>query len=173
MISGFSSGLSRARESSRRNQICHTNFQQYSGVEIRWTSRFCGRNLKLVKLSTKRLLIVTITVVITAIAIWIYSHSLLRSEVSIRASLLKQTPLGTSSAEVRAFVDKQGWLVRNYVGSTGFVKQELGTPNEVIGVTSIEGNLGDFLTMNVTVFWGFDSSNRLVDIWVWRTWDMP
>jgi hypothetical protein len=125
-------------------------------------------------MSTKRSLIIAVSgVVIVAIGVWLFSHSLLRSEASIRTSLLKQTPLGTSSTDVRAFVSKQDWLVRNYIGSTGFDKQESGKPNEVVGVTSIEGNLGDFLNMNATAFWGFDSSNRLIDIWVWKTYDAP
>ena len=125
-------------------------------------------------MSTKRSLIISVSgIVIVAVGVWIFSHSLFRSEASIRASLLRQTPLGSSSSDVRAFVDKQGWLVRNYVGSTSFLKQESGRPSEVVGVTSIEGNLGDFLNRNVTAYWGFDSSNRLMDIWVWKTYDAP
>lgn len=125
-------------------------------------------------MSTKRLLIIVITgVVIVAIVIWMTSYSLFRSEASIRTSLLKQTPLGTSSTNVRAFVEKQGWLVRNYVGNTGFLKQESSKPNEEVGVSSIRGNLGDYGPMNITAFWGFDNSNRLIDVWVWRTYDAP
>jgi hypothetical protein len=125
-------------------------------------------------MSTKRSLIISVSgIVIVAVGIWMFSHSLFRSEASIRASLLRQTPLGSSSSDVRAFVDQQGWLVRNYAGSTGFLKQESGRPSEVVGVTSIEGNLGDFLNRNVTAYWGFDSSNRLMDIWVWKTYAAP
>jgi hypothetical protein len=110
-------------------------------------------------------------VVIIAIGVWFFSHSLLWSAANIRALLLRQTPLGTRSTDVRAFADKHGWLVRNYVWSTGFLKLESSKPNQVIGVTSIEGNLGDFLNMNVTAYWKFDSSNRLIDIWVRKTYD--
>ena len=121
----------------------------------------------------RKLIIMAFGLVIVAIGAWFYSHSLFRSEASIRASLLKQMPLGSNSVDVREFVDKHGWLVRNYVGNTGFLKQETSAPSEVVGVTSIEGNLGDYWLMNVTAFWGFDSSNRLVDVWVWKTYDAP
>jgi hypothetical protein len=125
-------------------------------------------------MSTKRSLIIVISgVVIVAIAIWMTSYSLFRSEASIRASLIKQTPLGTSSTDVRAFVEKHGWLVKNYVGNSGFLKQDSGRPSEVVGVSSIKGNLGDYWLMNITAFWGFDNSNRLIDVWVWRTYDAP
>jgi hypothetical protein len=124
-------------------------------------------------LKKRKLTIAVLTLAIIAISTWLYSHSLLRSEASIRASLLKQMPLGSSSVDVREFVDKHGWRVSNYVGNTGFVKQEAGASSKVIGVTSIRGNLGDYWLMNVTAFWGFDSSNRLVDVWVWKTYDAP
>jgi hypothetical protein len=121
----------------------------------------------------RKLIIIAFGLVIVVIGAWFYSHSLFRSETSIRASLLKQMPLGSNSVDVREFVDKHGWLVRNYVGNTGFLKLEAGAPSEVVGVTSIKGNLGDYWFMNVTAFWGFDSSNRLVNVWVWKTYDAP
>jgi hypothetical protein len=119
------------------------------------------------------LIVLIAGVVIIAISALMSPHYLFRSEAGIRASLLKQTPLGTSSTDVRAFVDKQGWLVRNYVGNTGFLRQKSDGPNDVVGVSSICGNLGDFWNMNNTAFWGFDSRNQLIDIWVWRTFDAP
>jgi hypothetical protein len=123
-------------------------------------------------MSKNRTLIVAVSgVVIIAMGVWFFSHSLLWSAANIRTLLLQQTPLGTSSTDVRAFADKHGWLVRNYVWSTGFLKLESGKPDQVIGVTSIEGNLGDFLDMNVTAYWEFDGRNRLIDIRVWKTYD--
>ena len=95
------------------------------------------------------------------------------SEARIRASLLSQTPIGTSSTVVHAFVERQGWLARNYVGNTGFLRQESGKPSDVVGVSSIKGNIGDYGPMNITAFWGFDSKSQLIDIWVWRTIDAP
>jgi len=124
-------------------------------------------------LKKRKLIIAVLGLVIIAVAAWFYSHSLFRSETSIRASLLKQMSLGSRLMDVREFVEKRGWLVRNYTGNTGFLKQVAGSPSQVIGVTSIEGNLGDYWLMNVTAFWGFDSSNRLVDVWVWKTYDAP
>ena len=120
-------------------------------------------------------LIVLISIAaIVALNVFIYSPYLFRSEAGIRESLLSQTPIGTNSTEVRAYVDGHGWLVRNYVGHTGFLKQEFGKKkDEVVGVTSIQGNIGDYGPMNITAFWGFDSKNQLIDIWVWRTFDAP
>jgi hypothetical protein len=70
---------------------------------------------------------------------------------------------------VRALVTQKGWLVVKYAGSTGYV----GDGGNVVGVTSVEGNLGDLGPMNVSAFWGFDSEDRLVDVRVWRTFDLP
>jgi hypothetical protein len=126
-------------------------------------------------MSRKRLFIVEASVVaLIVIAGWIASQPLLRSENSIRAALLKKTPLGSSVTEVRMFVDRRGWLDRKYIGSGGFLKQAPGKPAEVVGATSMCGDLGHYwlpFRTDVTAFWGFDTSNRLVDIWVWKTTD--
>jgi hypothetical protein len=114
--------------------------------------------------------------VIIGIAFLISSCSLLRSETSIRASLLKQTPIGSSLSDVRAFVAKRGWLDRSYVGTNGFLKQEVGSPIQVVGVSSICGQLGHYwlpFRTDVTAFWGFDANGRLIDVWVWKTTDAP
>src|SRR5688572_25621628 len=103
-----------------------------------------------------------------------YSRSILRSENSIRATLLKHTPLGTKSEEVRAYVEKRGWLDRRYTGEGGYLKQEPGVPPMVVGVSSIKGKLGHYylpLRADVTAFWGFDAEGRLIDVWVWKTVD--
>src|SRR5437588_3039789 len=91
----------------------------------------------------KRLLLLTVaSALVLAIIALAHSNILLRSETDIRASLLRQTPLGTSSADVRAFLEKKGWLDTNYVGSHGFLKQEPGKPIEIVGITSLQGYLG-------------------------------
>jgi hypothetical protein len=97
-----------------------------------------------------------------------------RSEASIRASLLRQTPLGSSSSEVRALLEQRGWLNRNYHGTTGYYYQPSTEPARTVGVTSLSANLGDYgfpFRTNVSAFWGFDRDDRLIDIWVWKTTD--
>lgn len=86
----------------------------------------------------------------------------------IREALLSQTPIGTSSTDVRTLLERRGWLVESYVGSTGFLKLDSGMQNEPVGVSSLRGNLGDYGPVSISVFWGFDSNNRLIDIGVSR-----
>jgi hypothetical protein len=123
------------------------------------------------------LAIVTSGIVIIAIGFFVSSCSSLRSESSIRASLLKETPLGSSSSDVRAFVANQGWLDRSYAGTNfGFYKQESGEPAHEVGVSSICGQLGHYwlpFRTDVTAFWGFDTNGHLIDVWVWKTTDAP
>jgi hypothetical protein len=90
---------------------------------------------------------------------------------NIREALLLQTPIGTDSDEVRRLIEKRGWLVQSYVGSTGFVRLDTGIHNDVVGVSSLKGNLGDYGPMSISVFWAFDSQNQLIDIGVWRIFD--
>lgn len=110
-----------------------------------------------------------VAVALCAAAWWFWPNSLLRPTVAIRQSLLWSAPLGSRSSEVRVLATRNGWLVRNYEGTTGYVSEG----GNVVGLTSIQGNLGDLGPMNVTAFWGFDSQDRLVDVRVWRTFDLP
>jgi hypothetical protein len=130
-------------------------------------------------MSTKRSLIIALSgvVIVAIIGVWVFSLSLLRSEASIRASLLKQTPLGTSSVEVRAFIDKQKWVVDKkqeldywiYLSSNDRLWHQDSKLREVIFTNSFNVHIGHYwlpLPVTVTAFWGLDTSNRLIDIWV-------
>src|SRR6266568_2806319 len=120
------------------------------------------------RMSWKRLTIVAaFGVVVIVITLWACSNSLLRPETDIRASLLKETPIGSSSAEVAKLLKQKGWIDRNYLGTSGFLKQEPGKQAQVIGATSLAGHLGQYhlrFRTDVTAFWGFDTNNRLIDI---------
>lgn len=126
-----------------------------------------------------KILIAAVTFVAVVAAACFARPSLRRPESSIRASLLKETPLGSTSQEVRALVEKRGWLDRNYIGSSGFLRQVAGAPAVEVGVTSLRGELGHYWELprplpfrtDVTAFWGFDKEGHLIDIWVWKTTD--
>ncbi len=116
-----------------------------------------------------RLLVLVGAFALCAAAWWFWPDSLLRPTAAIRQSVLRSTPLGSSGSEVRSLAIRKGWLVVKYAGNTGYVSDG----GDVVGVTSVEGNLGDLGPMNVSAFWGFDSQDRLVDVRVWRTFDLP
>src|SRR6267143_2385640 len=94
---------------------------------------------------------------------WWYSNPLHRSEASVRAWVLKRTPLGISSEEVRTIAEAHAWLhLTRYVGGYSFKYS-----------SDIQGELGRYwslpLDTYVTVFWLFDerntnNTNRLTDV---------
>jgi hypothetical protein len=105
------------------------------------------------------------------------SISSMRSEASIRSSLFRQTPLGSSYDDVSLFLKKKQWLDESYEGEhSGFDKQDV-RPPVTVGTSSLCGQLGSyrmfpyFFETDVTAFWGFDANKRLIDIWVWKTTD--
>jgi hypothetical protein len=122
-----------------------------------------------------KLLLPAFGVTAAALIAWLFCFSLHRPESFIRASLLRSTPLGSNSREVRTFVEGRGWLARDYIGNAGFLKQEAGVPAVEVGVTSIQGDLGHYRSglfqTYVTAFWGFDTNDHLIDVWVWKTTD--
>ena len=122
-------------------------------------------------ITLRRVLAAGVTLI--AIVAWACTGSVFSPTCSIRAAILRSTPIGSTSSTVRLIVEQKGWLVSSYAGNTGFLKQEAGEPSQIIGTTSIRGNLGDWGPMNVSAYWGFDSNGHLKDVWVWRTFDTP
>ena len=108
-------------------------------------------------LKKHRLLFSALAIVAVALSAWFFSSPLRRPESSIRASLLRSTPLGSSSHEVRAFVKSQGWT------------------EGPVGVTSIQGDLGHYRSLPfqtyVTALWSFDTDDHLIDVRVEKTVD--
>jgi hypothetical protein len=110
-----------------------------------------------------------------------------RSEASIRASLLKRTPPGTPKAHVESFMARQTrwewggdrWLDPR-AGAQFTMKrvaERAGGPplrNEVTHMLRAE--FGSYLTWPffhryVYGYWGFDSNDDLVDIWIYKETD--
>ena len=90
-------------------------------------------------------------------------NPLRRSEERIGAWLEKQTPVGSSPAEVVAYAEKKGWTSLRNQGSDGRTHGEF-----------VRGELGQYRTFfvtSVTVFWEFDSASKLRSIRVWKTVD--
>jgi hypothetical protein len=110
------------------------------------------------------------------VAAIIVLNPLRRSEAHIRRELLRETPLGTQLASVQQHIAHKGWSVLYVSEKSGFYDQRK-RPASVVGEKSIRASLGDYqdipLKANVTVYWGFDKDSRLIDIWVWKTWDGP
>jgi len=125
--------------------------------------------------SNKRALIIAgFGIALIALTAWVYSHSLWASESTIRASLLRQTPLGSAKIDVRAVVDQHGWVDPNFNDGLGSLRF---TPaGQKLITTSIGGRLGRYSFPNATVVfatWEFDPSNRLVEVQVTKGSDEP
>ena len=69
-------------------------------------------------------------------------------------------------------VARRGWRPV-YDEDKGFLFQQAGKPASVIGVSSIRAELGSYFDLPfrtyITVFWGFDESGELMEVWVWKT----
>lgn len=82
-----------------------------------------------------------------------------RSKASIRASILKRTPLGTSKKEVEKFIAKEGW------------RPESDEPPSRIEVR-FGGYVIFFGTCDVYGTWQFDRGDRLSDFQVTKSHDV-
>ncbi len=104
-------------------------------------------------------------------------NPLTRSEEVIRDKLLQQTPLGSSMEDILQFVKKEALEVRYINYEHGFRYQGVG-PTKYVGEKSMRVYFGYYRTINnvylvtdVTVFYGFNDKEELIDIWVWKTVD--
>jgi predicted small lipoprotein YifL len=107
---------------------------------------------------------------------------LYRSDEKVRASILKRTPLGSSSDQVNALIKEQHWTVRSESRDKGFMMRRTGQ-NEAhsveVGSSFVACELGTthfvmfpFETIKFA-YWGFDVSGRLIDVWVDEETDAP
>ena len=88
--------------------------------------------------------------------------------------ILGATPIGTSFEGVLSEIETRGWKLSYASREHGFLDQRT-KPETTVGSMSVRASLGDYQGLpfmaNVTVFWGFDLTGKLADIWVWKTWD--
>jgi hypothetical protein len=130
-------------------------------------------------MTRRRILLATATAILgvaSAATIWAARNPLRQPEAAIRANLLREAPLGGTTAHVEAMIQRHGWRLSYPLANTGFDDQRT-RPARQTGAKHLRASLGDYQDIpweaNVTVFWGFDQSGRLIDLWVWKTWDAP
>ena len=107
------------------------------------------------------------------ICILVYlSNPLAKSELSIEQYVLEITPMGSNFDEVLSSIGNKNWKLNFSNESAGFYHQGI-QPNRIVGEKSIRASLGSYqgvpFKTDVTVFWGFDNSGKMTDIWVWKT----
>lgn len=88
--------------------------------------------------------------------------------------ILKITPIHSELNAVKKVIDNKDWEIQSYSTDQGFYDQRK-SPDKTTGAMHIEASLGDYqgipFEANVTVFWGFNDQGKLIDVWVWKTWD--
>lgn len=104
----------------------------------------------------------------------VFSSPLRQSEERIREDILMMTPLGSKFEYVLSILSKEKWEIRYVSESKGFYHQGV-IPPKGVGDKSIKAFLGSYQGLpfkaSVVVYWGFDADGKLIDIWVWKTWN--
>jgi hypothetical protein len=121
--------------------------------------------------------------VLIVVLIWSNSNSFARKVLSqpndsVKAWLLERTPLGTSMDNVRSYAaSQQGWVI--FGDNEGWSPTVLNSFDKGPPGPYLRCELGHYTPglfgyyTLVTVFWVFDSSNRLDNILIWKTEDGP
>jgi hypothetical protein len=85
-------------------------------------------------------------------------NPLRRSPEKIRASVLKESPLGTSRERVDALVNNRGW-------SRGWTNDGPADYADPSWISAFLGKYSDYVSETmVYVFWKFDKDDRLIEI---------
>ena len=118
-----------------------------------------------------RKFLIPLTVLALLLACCSAARPLCRSEASIRASLLKRTPLGSTYKHVQTFRKNQQWPGTSYKLPSD-LRTSAGQPQIDPAHTWITAHLGTerlsfppFAT-DVFAYWEFDTNNLLIQIWV-------
>jgi len=89
--------------------------------------------------------------------------SLRGSKEAIRESILAITPAGTSMDDVlKVIADNESWELGAIWQDSGY-----GKADNVVGVKSIRAHIGTYMFIfqhDVTVLWGFDADEKLIDV---------
>lgn len=112
------------------------------------------------------------TIGCAAVGVLYSSNPLRRNPVLIREKFLLDKPIGTPISEIEHWLAGEKKLRYEKINA-GF-RKSYPPPPAVIGVQSIEANLGEYRTIFVTsvvAYWGFDERGKLVDVWVRKTTD--
>lgn len=96
------------------------------------------------------------------------------NEDQIRKQILEEIPIGKKISDVNAFCVRKN-LACSFSDTAGYWNQYTA---KTVGVKSIWAVLNEYrttplTTTTVTVYWGFDGEEKLVDVFVWRTIDAP
>ena len=126
---------------------------------------------------TPSLLCISLALVVFLVAGCSAARPLHRSAASIRRSLLKRTPPGTSEQQVAAFIAREGWRIdRQNSINHEFMPYDNGGPRVPEKVhdlwSAYLGGYVYFFGTRVTYgIWAFDANGRLIDIWIYRERD--
>jgi hypothetical protein len=121
----------------------------------------------------KILLFFSLIVISTAGICNVTNQKLIRSSPEeIRKILLQNTPLGISMEQVVAYCQNKK-IPYTISTKSGYLDQE---HHIVVGSQSVRGQFGEykesiFVTASVSAFWGFNEQGKLIEIWVWKTFD--
>ena len=121
----------------------------------------------------KKFITFFISIIILIIAV-VLSNPLRWSEESIERYVLNKTPINSSFDEVRLVINNHKWKISDSSQTHGFYDQRF-RPAKITGDMYIRASLGDYqgipFEANVTIYWGFGKDGKLIDVWIWKTWD--
>jgi hypothetical protein len=103
-----------------------------------------------------------------------WTNPLLRSEAHIQQWVLRKAPLGSSVADVKALIEREGWKL-NYVWRGTNLDANPRNYPYVRGGHIIGAYFGHYQGFpwraDVDAFWGFDENERLIDFHVRKGYD--
>jgi len=98
-----------------------------------------------------------------------------KSEDVIKSDILSSVPYGSDISEVLVFLKANKYEIDEINRERGFSDQRT-KPSKITGNMFIRAEFGEYrgyllFITSVTVYFGFDESGKLIDIWVWKTTD--
>ena len=98
-----------------------------------------------------------------------------KPEEVIKSDILTSVPYGSDISEILIFLKNNEYEIVALNEKSGFSDRRT-KPSKIIGDMFIRARFGEYRSgllsiVSVAVFFGFDESGKLIDIWVWKTID--
>ena len=115
-----------------------------------------------------------VSVALLAATIVVVSNPLRRPADVIKRDIIRLTPIGSSMEDVVKVIEsKEKWEAPRISHKYGYSIPYTTDPD--VGEKSIRVFIGEYRNIfvtSVTVYWGFDGDEKLIDVYIWKDKDV-
>ena len=125
-------------------------------------------------MSNKRMFVFIFLLVISTSFVVYETWPIVQSESKFRKDMLKRFPFGTNQNDIWAYAQIiDPGIDGAYKDNRSWWKNNDQSTDERIGSSRILASISNIKIIDVSVIWLFDKEEKLIEIYAWKTMDLP